>query len=326
MAYALCCNIEIGSKYRLGFAHQIEIVSTWRECGDFCTVELPARAMLKFGSKNNTVQFEEIITRGMPIVVELGYNGKLIKHFEGYVSELFPNRLFKMKCEDEIFKLRQVDVKNQIYTGQLNAFLAKEFPNAILSDSIPDVLLENVDIKYATQSIVLNKLKETYLLTAYFRDKRLYVGLPYMEKLNKTALKVNLQRDIILGSDNLQYTAAKDIKLEVKAVSILPDNKRIHATVGEKGGNSITLLKRNIRTEDELKRVANEYLKTSKFDSLKGSITMLGNTDAVHGQTVALSDSKYTARNGNFVIDKVTTKWGVNGYRKELELGRRVSS
>ena len=81
--------------------------------------------------------------------------------------------------------------------------------------------------------MVLQKLKESYGLAMYFRGKVLYVGLPYSEQVTAEVdepVIYDLQRNIL--STELEYRRQEDIKIRLKAISYLKNNKKIKGGYG----------------------------------------------------------------------------------------------
>lgn len=81
--------------------------------------------------------------------------------------------------------------------------------------------------------------------------------------------------------------------------------------------------KKNI-TSDELVKEAIEYFKNYNLNGVKGSVVIFGDFGIRTGTQVELDDPRNTAKNGVYLVEKVTTTFGVNGYRQELELPYKI--
>lgn len=326
MALTLSALLSIGS-YQASYAHQIDIKSTWRELGDEATIELP----------NLAGRLEQAFQVGDPVRIELGYNGDLFTEFDGYVAEISPRYPFRLTCMDGAWQLK----RRQVNGGQgaswrsitLRALLTELGGDygITFSESIPDVTLTGFTIeKGATLYEAIEQVKEAYLLAAYFRGNTLFVGLPYTEfspsdtEAERSAgrwANYDFQRNII--SDDLTYRRAADLRLKARAVSIQPDNTRIEVEVGDADGEERTLTYRNLR-EGELRALATADLERYRYDGYKGSFETFGLPRVIHSATASIADARYPDRAGRYVVDQVTTTWGTNGFRRSVELGKKV--
>lgn len=328
MALTLTMVLTIGN-YRTTYAHSIEVESSWRELGDVATIELP----------NLSGRLEQAFQVGDPVEIQLGYNGQNVPVFEGYISRISPKIPFVLECEDGIFHAK----RTLINSGSGLSYKSISLPDLIteitgsdiLLGDIPQVTLSPYRLEAGvTVAKALDKLKEDYLLVAYYRGDQLFVGLPYTEFNGSdndddiaagryAAYSLNGPRANVI-EDDLTWKRADDMKLQARAVSILPDNSRIEVTVGDQDGERRSLFFRNIRSKTELEALATAELTRLKYDGYEGSIETFGIPRVIHGATASLSDIRYPERSGNYLVDKVTTSWGTNGYRRKVQLGPSV--
>lgn len=323
MALLLTCLIEIDT-LRFRYAESVEIESTWQELGDKCIIRLPNKAVLKKNStETEELSLEKTFKTGMPVRVALGYDEANKVLFEGYIAQIKPNTPLEIVCEDEVYKLKRSLKISKAYTGTLKELLQEQFAGVKLDKAMPDVKLANFILKEATQAEILKQLKETYGLCAYFRGKQLYVGLPYFEGSDKKH-KFHFQKNII-GSD-LEYKKTEDVRLKCKAISFAPDNTKIEAEAGDSDGEQKTFHFFGITDKNKLKALAENELKKLKFEGYRGSFEAFGVPVVAHSETVLLYDNNYTERSGQgYLVDKVKTYWGMNGYRQNIEISRKIS-
>jgi hypothetical protein len=167
----------------------------------------------------------------------------------------------------------------------------------------------------------LQKLKDNFLLTAYYRDKKLFVGLPYIEK-GLPEVVFHFQKNAL--GDNLTYKRKEDYKIKVKAISIQPDNSRITKEFGDEDGDCTTLHFYN-KKESELKALAEEQISRMKYDGYKGTFRTLGGRPFVdHSYTCWLEDDNYPEREMGVFADQVITDYGPDGYHRTITPGRKV--
>jgi hypothetical protein len=329
MAFLLSCTILIDGKYEFNFAHHIEIVSSWQDLGDKCTIQLPSRGVLtKEGTTQSSEEFsfEKRFKTGMTVQVLLGYDERDEElEFSGYIKEIKPKQPFELVCEDDIYQLKRQAPISKMYSGTLKGLLKTYFPTANLSAKIPDILLSNFKIDKATPAEILQKIKDAYGLSAYFReDRTLFVGLPYTEFDTYEPVKYHFQRNVI--SNDLTYRRAEDVRIKVKVISMLKDNTKVEIDdVGDKDGETRTLHTYGETDKAKLKAWGESQLSRLKYEGYSGSIETFGLPRVIHSDAVQLYDERYKERQGQvYLVDKVTTTWGVNGFRRKVELGKKA--
>lgn len=329
MSFLLTCKIEI-DKYEFDFANNIEIVSSWKELSDKCTLKLPSNATLTLenpstGKVQEEFSFEKKFKTGMTVKVYVGYDNDNLLEFQGYISEIKPKIPFEIVCEDEMYQLKRASAISGAYSGTLKGILQKYFPTSKISAKIPDVVLSNFIIDKATPAQLLQSLKESYGLCAYFRNKELFVGMAYTEFEKVNPIKYHFQRNVIGGSDNLTYRKAEDTKIKVKAISILKNNTRVEVEAGDKEGETRTLHTYNEPDKTKLKAWADSQLSLLKYEGYSGSIESFGIPSIRHSEAVEFFDERYAERkNQVYAADKVTTTWGMNGFHRKIEIGPRL--
>lgn len=320
MAYALSAAITIG-KNVFRYAEQLSISSCWQDLGDTCTIRLP----------NLKGLLEEKIQTGMKVSVEIGYDGNHHKEFEGYVASVTPKIPFELFCEDGLYLLKRLSVnggKGKAWKDTSMKRVLSEILKAVphrLFEGIPDMALDQFRIDQGTTlAEALQKFKEDFSLCAYFRHGELFIGLPYTEiKKNKredgTLAIYDLQRNVI--DNQLIFQSKADTKLKVKAISLLKDNQKIEVEAGDQGGEERILYYRGETQKEKLKQMAQAELERLKFDGYQGSFEAFGLPYIIHSGVVDLSDERYPARRGRYLVKRVKTTWGIGGFRRRIEPG-----
>ncbi|MBA9078936.1 hypothetical protein [Rufibacter quisquiliarum] len=318
MAFILTCEIYIGP-YVFRKINKVKIKNTWKELGAEATISL----------YNLKGKLEQAITAGMPVEVWLGYDGILRKEFSGYVRSISPKIPFEVECEDEVYHLKRKTVNNSWRSISLRNLLEYLMPHAVLSANIPNVILSPFRLNKVTVADALRKLKEEYLMCAYFRDGRLFVGLPYTEFSSQSGVPGGAAiydfAKNIASEGSLTYRNKEDVRLRAKVVNILKNNTRQQIEVGDPDGELRTLTFRNASAnESELRKLAERELEKYKFEGYRGSFTGFGLPYISHSGTIELRDSRYPQRAGRYVVDSVNTTFGVDGFRREIEIGKAV--
>jgi hypothetical protein len=73
-------------------------------------------------------------------------------------------------------------------------------------------------------------------------------------------------------------------------------------------------------SHDDLFEEAIKYFESYNMNGIDGSLTVFGDLELKSGMKVELEDKRLTGKNGYYLIDEVTTKFGVGGYRQTIKL------
>lgn len=305
--------IEIGNLVFRNKVNAVEIVSAWSEITRTATIKFPRFKKLMDPQITNYK-----IKPGDPVLIRLGYNDQLQTEFEGYVSEILPQTPIVIKCEDEMWKLKQQTVSISWASITLKAALEYLSPGANVSTAY-DITLQPFRLNQVTKAKALQKLKEDYNLVIYFRNKQLFAGLAYNES-GMPEVNYHFQKNA--KPENLVFRTKDQVKLKVKAVSILPNNERITVEVGDDDGDQRTLTFYNIESQQELERQANDKMELLKYDGFTGTFNAKGLPRVDHGYTANISDDRYQERNKRCFIDKVITTYDSDGFNRVITPGK----
>lgn len=331
MALALTCEIRIGD-YLFDYAHQIEVVSTWKSLSDTASIQLPNVR----GLSESTIQV------GDRVEILTGYNYRNRLIFSGYANERIPGQPFTINCIDESFRLTRTlanggkaKMWHKVKLRSILQELLKDF-RAQLDRSIPDITVDTFRIEDSTSLYkVMEVVKEHYLVAAYFRGETLYVGLPYYEFLptdtfdDREAGRFN---DFIIGwniaEHSLTFRRAEDKRIKIEASAKLASSgKNTKVEVGDADGEAIKLKYRSVASQEALKALAESALKEAKREGYTGSFTAFGEPPMVHSGSVRIGNDldNRDGHTGTYIADEVKTTWGVNGYRQEIKPALRLT-
>lgn len=313
--FQLTCHIIIGS-LEFDYVHSVEIESSWKAFTDKCKISLPKNLYLRDKA------LDEIIKPGQAVSVRLGYDYEFAYEFTGYVARSPQMTIpFVVDCEDNMWLLKQGTVSKSWASVSLKEVLKEIIPAQFTIDSV-DADLGPFRINKATPAKVLEKLKETYGLYSYFKGNTLYVGKVRMG--GKRVVKYHFQKNII--SHSLEWKKKDEVQLKVKAISMLDDNSKLEVEVGETEGDAEehTLHFYNIRSKPELEKRATAEMEKLRYDGFRGSFESFGSPYLEHNDIATLQDDEYPEMNGNYYVDKVQVKFGMEGFRRTIELGSRA--
>ena len=317
MSFRPTYKIIIG-KYFFDHANLVRVFSSRKTLADSAIIQLP--------SKYKETQIHKLIKVGDPVQIWLAYDNRFTENpdFEGFVSEPlqldFPIRI---TCKDSMFLYGRKKPQGITLTDTtLKGVIEYLMPGQDLT--IPEIKVDQFIISSdVTIAKYLEKIQTTYGFDIYFRNNVLFVGLAYTdsEVMKLDPVVYNLQRNVI--NNDLTYKSRDDVKIRLKAISLLPDNTKIEYKTGDEDGEERTMHFYNM-TQESLKLLADEKLDKLKYDGYYGSIRTFGNPNPVHGQIAQIINGVFDMK-GEYFINAVNTTSGYNeGFRRNIEIGKKA--
>ena len=315
--FRLCAKIEIkGDRaWSFDFVNAVEITRD--------TEKLTTEAKITMPKKVKWDKADKIpVKRGDSVKISLGYDDNLQTAFVGYVRDVGFKTPIVITCEDEMFKLKQMPTKKKAYRSVSLETLLKDQGISYRLNIMGEQALGAYRVTADTVAALLGKLSEQGI-RSFFRYEDgapvLYCGVLFERDTRPAQVfKTGLN---IISDQSLQQQKAENMRLRVKAVSLMPDNKKIKVEVGDADGEHRTLHTYN-KTESELKAWAEQEIKRLKRDGLTGSFTTFGHTlvDCLDAIGIVIDGVK----SGLYQVKKNIVKYGDGGYRQEITLGLRV--
>jgi hypothetical protein len=272
---------------------------------------------------------KNLFRRGDKVIVSAGYNGNLVKEFEGYISQLKEDQHFIFKCEDEMFLLKSGVVnfskKNCQLEDLINACLkvVKEKTGVSIQTNLASAQLGSVRVNNISPAQVLLKLKDDMSIYSYFKDGVLYSGKIFQD--NDRVVTISFDRERNMKSHSLEFKSAEDNKVKVKVTSVTSDGKKIEASAGDEDGNVSTIELYGIDSKSELQKKADDKLKLMKVDGFTGSVTLFGVPRVVFGDQVKFRSDEFTFKNVEHFVDSTILKYGPGAMiERDVKIGRRA--
>lgn len=262
------------------------------------------------------------VKRGDKVTISLGYNDNLQTAFSGFVRDVGFKTPVVITCEDDMFNLKQMPAKKMAYRSVTIEKLLKDQGISYRLNVMGEQSLGAYRVTADTVAALLGKLSQQGI-RSFFRyedgEPVLYCGVLF-ERDNKPSQVFKTGFNII-SDQNLKQQKAENMRLRVKAVSLMPDNKKIKVEAGDADGEQRTLHTYN-KTESELKAWAQQEIKRLKRDGLSGSFTTFGHTlvDCLDAVGIIIDGTKM----GVYQVKKNVIKYGDTGYRQEITLGLRI--
>lgn len=79
-------------------------------------------------------------------------------------------------------------------------------------------------------------------------------------------------------------------------------------------------------SNDDLLEEAIKYFESYNVNGIEGSLTLFGDLSLRSGLKVELVDNRYPQKNGYYLVEEVTTKFGTRGYRQTIKLPYLIAS
>lgn len=315
-------------KYTFTFVNEIEIVSTWDSLTDTCKITIPRN--INFKDK----VIKEVFAKGDKVKIYLGYDENYVLRFSGFITKVDLKLPIVLHLEDYSYLLK----KNKLNKKSYSSVDTKTLLKYIVGNVVNYVITSNQTLGQfiiqdgVTTTEVLKYLEENHKIYSWFRDNTLYVGLAYYNQLaSKHYYDVN--KNVI--DNNLEYNDLEDIQIKIKAVSVNQEivggkSKEKKITVyypSEQSEGSVRTYNGSMNiSESDLKKEAQAYYESLRFDGYSGSFNTFGAPAVNHGDIVLFKSNEIPEQNDKeYLVKSVTINFGVNGYRNTVELGGLVN-
>lgn len=315
----MCSKIEIKGNKTWVFEKitSCEIVRDMDALTTTCTLVLPRKIQWQGESSNP-------IKRGDQVTVWLGYDDDLQLAFQGYVLQKGFKAPIEIKCEDEMFVLKQTPAVKKTYKNVTVENLLKDqnlnYTLKVLGEQNVGQYRVNVD----NVAELLAHLKENSIKTFFRLEEEkpvLYCGVMFD---HNTGIRQVFETGVnIISDSSLDEQNSEDVKIKLKVVSLQPDNKnKIKVEVGDNDGERRTIHCYG-KNESEAKAWGKQELERLKRDGLTGSFTTFGHVllDRLDIIGVKINGE----RKGKYQVQKNTITFGAGGFRQDITLGARVA-
>lgn len=344
-------NEKIGY-IKLNYVHQASTNESWENLTNYFKLVFP-KSINRDGN-NIFVGEDALFRKGDKVIVKHGYYPTLNKIFEGYITDIGSKIPIEIKCEDEMYLLKNTNIifptKRTVITnyiskkGKVGKRLKK--PRIIVDTYSLDDLLDSIlpdYIKYecldmqlakraytnVSVSRILEDLRSTYGLYSYFRedefgDQVLHVGFASDASTGNT-VEFEFENNIIDDS-SLTYQVEDDVYYKVVVKLMNENNEVTEYTYGDTDGSQRTfhLYWDSSKPKPDVEKFGKEQLAKLKYTGYKGSFTTFGEPYVTNGDIVKLTSKKMPERNGNYLVKGVKRTWGVEGSRQEIEIVAKV--
>jgi hypothetical protein len=294
------------------------------------------------------VEFEGFITKinpRIPMEIECEDNMWLLKQAQ-CPNKVFPSKDWDSSTILQYLLLNSKVTADNIYLNDVIIPKLKTFNviNGVGESANVKTLLGDFRTQNETIAQVVMRLRKEYKIECFFRRTDLFVsGIvyypdDYLKDGKIESVEYDFEENII--SNEMFYTRKDDIRLGIKAVSVnkvnqggtnsergnKTKNKRLEVTVGDADGDLRTQFFWDVKTEDELTKLALQLLPKIKYEGWKGNFTSFILPFIRHGQAVSFNSTITPEREGIYLVKSVKVKFGINGARRIIEPHLRIDN
>jgi hypothetical protein len=315
----------------------VEIVSSRFEFTDTATVEFSELTY----QQNNKIS--DLIKKGDRIVIELGYfekndeNYGYITEFDGYVSEIIPTSPIQLKCQDEMYILKQDMIETKVFKStNLKELISYYYKG--------ETVIDNADIgdwvigRNSTLVDVFDELKSKLGILTYFQNKVLYCNAELIKKHEKTVL-FDINENVPIDTDQISIENQGNYKLVVHGLSPQKNGTKVerfcyYKDIGrtqvevssDKPEGVLNLVEIPNITQAELDNLIKKRLPKLYEGVTSGEIQTFGQPSFKHSDRAVIRNSKDESVNGTFDIVGVIKRFGVSGgYKQTAKIGLRIT-
>lgn len=326
-------NMVLGA-FKFDFVNDVEVESSWEQFTDNCKILLPSNiklnqeqssaigilteTMMGLNVKLDRFNVKDFIKPGDKVTVDVTYQDKTVRWFEGFITGIKPKVPIEIQCEDMMYSLKRNTITDTVPSASIKKIVDKHFQG--MNVSYQDAELGKFRIDKLSQAKVLEKLREAHAIYSFFRKGVLTINKVY-DKGTATTHLFKFNHNII--EDNLEYMRKEDMKLQVKAVSNYPDGSVKEERAGDPGGEERVLSFYNI-SKDALKKAAERELGRLKYDGYHGEFIAFADDVVFQGDIVELEHPQDSDKSGSYWVDKVVRTFGTNGARQRITLGPKL--
>lgn len=331
--FVLNSDITIG-KFRFSGVHDVRISSGLDSVTTMAYIKLPAIASIV---KRGQAVEDGVITshqfkEGDEVTINLGYYGDLKTEFKGFVKQMDMNRPLTVICEGYSWLLRRNKVNISKRSVSIKALLTEATKGLQGIEIVceADIQLNNIQVN-GTGADVINAIQShtDHALTIFFKDgNKLWCG----------NLKTKVAQDgDVLNTGKVEYRSGFNIfsANTLKRRNTSDDPVEVKYSKKESAGTVLTgtsdAFKKAVRKHSKLlnqvkqatalKLLADEKAYKENYEGFEGSVQTFLEPFVQPGYIAMLTDNMLELKARGYLVESVTTHFGISGARRSVELG-----
>lgn len=153
-------------------------------------------------------------------------------------------------------------------------------------------------------------------------------GLGKDEKFFEVTIRLNPEYDAtVTGSKEFQTVNATQISKKTHKLTgnVTAAGAQTKTKVDLSTYTVVPYMSPNIGiSSDQLVEETTEYFKSYNLNGISGSVTIFGDYGLFPAVQVEIQDSRNPSKNGVYLVEEVTTTFGINGYRQKLTIPYKI--
>lgn len=348
MAFALCSDITIGV-YKKVMPNYVKVNKSIFEYVDRALIKVPTTSIVKRSGVTVTQSTEtaKLITEGMKVNINLGYNNILKEEFEGFVSRVNFTSPCEIECEGYSYQLRKINYGCKVFKKieLLDVLKFLVAPTDIKLDvaNIPSLKIEKFVIQNHNGCEVLENIKKSLnnCIGFFFHGKVLYAGLIALKQKGETANVVKYRLGWNVIKDNqLKGRVAKNQEVIIKLVgeqnngnsttvhsgshSKDVNSKLLHSVKSGTTGEVKVIKTHHITDEHTMQQIADSEHAKLSYNGYEGKITAFLEPFCQPNWKAVLIDKTYPERGGSYLVESTEVTYGMQGGRRIVGIGLKL--
>jgi hypothetical protein len=273
-------------------------------------------------------------TEGKKVNIEVGYDGKNKKVFEGFIKRINYKIPVEVECEGYSYQLLGI-MPTKTFTNTTLKKVLEELvvgTGIVLSEQIPHVPITQVRFENCTGVQWLEWFREKMLQTVYFNFNELYVGLRYATR-SITEVKHVLNWNVIKDEELLFNTNKEGAIVNVHLTALKKSGGKDKVEGNSTSVSGKVAGKTNVKeikvagvnpNSDYAKALRDDMQKRQNLKGYSGSIKTFLEPLVQCNMTTEIVDNKYKDRTGKYVIEGVEGSFDRSGGRQKVQIGFKV--
>jgi len=334
--FTLSSDITIGD-FRFSGVHRVKIARSIHNAVETAEIVIPARArILRSGvAESDEVVSGSMFSEGDAVEIRLGYDGELNTEFKGFVKQKSSGMPLTILCEGYSWLLRRNKVNISMQNVSISDLLQLACANTdplfgININCQVDCKLNNVQVNGTGLDVISYISKQTdhtvncffagtgelwcaLVNSSYAAGSDIFGAGSVKYRLGFNVLQNNTLKQRVTEQDPVQVVYSKKLgggrRVTVRS-NVQSDSGRVHSCIMNQVGSAASLQK-----------LANEKAFMLNYNGFDGELETFLAPFVAPGFIADLTDDNYPEKNGTYLVDSVTTTYGITGARRKVGLG-----
>jgi hypothetical protein len=129
----------------------------------------------------------------------------------------------------------------------------------------------------------------------------------------------------VVKDNDLKLRVVEGEPVQINLNNVNGAGKKIAtASEAKSAKNKVHATMNNIQDKDALTKIANEVQYQRNYAGYEGRINSFLQPYSQPGYTAHIADTRFTERNGDYVVEGVEVDFGTNGARRRVEIGPKI--